>query len=154
VHAVTDRLSAQDGAYTSATRVFEIDCECLRPSCTRLLEIRPDQYVALRVEASHFAVHPEHVAPEHDRIVHELVRFVVIEDVRPGPRPPPATDVQTARRRPHEVEAERRRWLERLLDACDRIARETPDSDDRYLDTRLADLGRLRARIDAELRAA
>jgi hypothetical protein len=51
------------------------------------------------------------------------------------------------------MEAERRRWLERVIGACERVAAEVPDPNDPYLRTLLEDVEALRSRLVDELRA-
>jgi hypothetical protein len=128
-------------AAPSSTRAFRMACECRGSECVRTFEIRPEQYLSLRAEASQFAVHPDHVVAGDDSVVSEFVNFVVVEGVSAGRRRPASS----------RHDAERRWWLALLVDACDRVELEEIDASNRYLDTLVDDLAQLRARLVAEL---
>jgi hypothetical protein len=130
-----------DPAGPRSTRTFQMACECRGSGCGRTLEIRPEQYVALRAAPRRYAVHPDHVSAVDESVVREYVTFVVVEGASTGRRRPA----------PSYIEAERRRWLGLLVDACDRVSLQELDPSDRYLDTLLEDVAQLRARLLAEL---
>jgi hypothetical protein len=55
-----------------------ITCECALKSCDRLIEITTAEYREVRSEATQFAIVPEHLIGDIERIVFENDRFVVV----------------------------------------------------------------------------
>ena len=59
-------------------RLFAITCECALNSCDRLIEITTAEYQEVRSDATQFAIVPEHLIGDIERIVFENDRFVVV----------------------------------------------------------------------------
>ena len=57
---------------------IQIACECALSACGRVIAITLDEYRRLRMDARQFAVVPEHVISDIERIVNENERFVVV----------------------------------------------------------------------------
>lgn len=65
---VNERLKDLNEAFTAVTETMDLICECADTTCTGHIEMRPDEYEALRAEPTHFAVLPGHAldgASEH-----------------------------------------------------------------------------------------
>jgi len=54
-------------------------CECSQVSCTSRLEASLEEYRTVRTDPRHFIVRADHVDRDHERIVRETERFVVVE---------------------------------------------------------------------------
>lgn len=56
-------------------------CECAQRSCSRVIELTPEEYAAVRASASRFAVAPDasHTAPEIEDVVERHARYWVVE---------------------------------------------------------------------------
>jgi hypothetical protein len=53
-------------------------CECGDSSCTERIPMTHDEYEAVRLESTTFAVHPGHVIPDVETVVLETDRFSVV----------------------------------------------------------------------------
>lgn len=58
--------------------LMPIVCECGLTKCDRTIEIALDEYRAVRTDPTRFAVVPEHLIGDIERIVYENDRFVVV----------------------------------------------------------------------------
>jgi hypothetical protein len=61
------------------TETFTIACECADITCVEMLDIRPDDYDAVRAEPRHFVVLPGHIYLDVERVVRESNGYVVVE---------------------------------------------------------------------------
>ena len=77
--AVNERMSELTEAFAVATDTFVIACECADTTCIAMVEIRPDDYSALRAEPRQFAVLPGHVYPDVETVVEECDNYVIVE---------------------------------------------------------------------------
>jgi hypothetical protein len=77
--ALNERLRELNESFASLTGTFTITCECADGSCIEMVEIRPDDYLAIRAEPRHFAVLPGHVYPDVETVVRENDGYVVVE---------------------------------------------------------------------------
>lgn len=77
--AVNDRLRDLNQAVVSVTGTLTIACECANASCVEMLDIQPDDYFAVRAEPRHFAVLPDHVYLDVERVVCESDGYTVVE---------------------------------------------------------------------------
>jgi len=59
-------------------RRMTITCECALKSCDRLIEITTPEYQDVRSDATQFAIVPEHLIGDIERIVFENDRFVIV----------------------------------------------------------------------------
>jgi hypothetical protein len=76
---VNERLKELNDAFVSVTETMTIACECADTSCVEMIDVRADEYTAVRAQPCHFAVLPGHVHPDVERIVQEFERYVVVE---------------------------------------------------------------------------
>jgi hypothetical protein len=77
--AVNERLEALNEQYASLTETFTIACECADVLCVEMIDIGPDDYLAVRAEPRHFVVLPSHVRPDVETVVRESEGSVVVE---------------------------------------------------------------------------
>jgi hypothetical protein len=58
-------------------------CECANETCTKRIEMTPEDYQRLREDPTHFAVAPsmEHVLPDVESLVETHLRYWVVEKV-------------------------------------------------------------------------
>ena len=54
-------------------------CECSRPDCTSKVELSAEEYREVRERPAQFLVYPGHVDLDHERVVRQTDRFVVVE---------------------------------------------------------------------------
>ena len=54
-------------------------CECGNQDCTEPIALRLHEYEAVRAEATHFFVMPNHVIPEIEHVVARHSSYVVVE---------------------------------------------------------------------------
>lgn len=59
-------------------RIMRIVCECALATCDRVIEISLGEYRQVRSDPRRFAVVPEHVIGDIERIVYENDRFAVV----------------------------------------------------------------------------
>lgn len=59
-------------------------CECGYPTCERVVAITQEEYETLRGDPQRFAVVPEHVIEDVERVVDETDRYVIVAK-RDGP---------------------------------------------------------------------
>jgi hypothetical protein len=64
VRALDERFGARPDA-----NVMSIVCECGQADCIEHLELRPDEYEAVRAEGACFAIKPGHEEPEAEDVV-------------------------------------------------------------------------------------
>ena len=69
-------------------------CECSDRSCTRWVEMTPEEYAAIRAHPRHFLVTPSHEIPDIETVIERHERYFVIEKpedvahiVDPGTKP-------------------------------------------------------------------
>jgi hypothetical protein len=72
VKEISDGLNAQ-------LPLGEWICECADDTCTERIELTMREYEQVRVDPAHFAVAPEHVFPEVERIIEQSDRYWVVE---------------------------------------------------------------------------
>jgi hypothetical protein len=75
---VNERIEAAAKDF-AAPEYLEFVCECADVSCTRRLVLSLAEYEEVRAHAARFAVAPDHVDTELDRVVAERDRYVVVE---------------------------------------------------------------------------
>jgi hypothetical protein len=79
---VNERILELEEAFdegTAAQGLAGFVCECSQIDCTSKVEMSPDEYRSVRERPAHFLVVPGHVDPDHERIVRQTDRFVVVE---------------------------------------------------------------------------
>ncbi|HET9249262.1 MAG TPA: hypothetical protein VFP13_04885 [Actinomycetota bacterium] len=57
---------------------FDMVCECASRLCERAIDITMHEYLLLRSDPRQFAIVPEHVVGDIERIVYENDRFAVV----------------------------------------------------------------------------
>jgi hypothetical protein len=77
--AVNENMRVLNDGFAQITETFAIACECADQRCIETIEIRPEDYAAVRAEPRHFAVLPGHVYPDVERVVREADGYVVVE---------------------------------------------------------------------------
>jgi hypothetical protein len=77
--AVNEKLKELNDSFASLADRFTIACECADRSCIEMVEIRPDEYLAVRAEPRRFVVLPGHVYPDVETVVGEYDIYVVVE---------------------------------------------------------------------------
>ena len=77
--ALNEKLEELNDSFASLTDRFTIACECADRSCIEMIEIPPDEYLAVRAEPRHFAVLPDHVYPDVEVVVRGNDAYVVVE---------------------------------------------------------------------------
>jgi len=58
-------------------------CECSQPTCSRVIELKPDEYRAVRARDRQFLAFPdvEHTLPEVERVIERNERYWVVEKI-------------------------------------------------------------------------
>ena len=74
---------AHEGA--PSDRYVRMVCECGRETCDRLIAISVPEYERVRGDPRHFAVVPDHVLKDVERVVEETDRFVVVSKLEGTP---------------------------------------------------------------------
>jgi hypothetical protein len=82
--AVNEKLRALNDSVESLTGTFTIACECADTNCVDMLDIRPEEYRAIRAEPRTFAVLPGHVFPDVERVVRQSDGHLVVEKLGAG----------------------------------------------------------------------
>ena len=79
--AVVDRHAQQ--SWAESGELFEFVCECgVEGGCEGRVEMRLEEYDALRKQDDRFAVVPGHESPELETVVERHERYVVVDKVR------------------------------------------------------------------------
>ena len=58
---------------------WEFVCECANEACFERLQLRPDEYEAVRANAAHFVIAPGHEYDVVERTISQNERFAVVE---------------------------------------------------------------------------
>jgi 5-bromo-4-chloroindolyl phosphate hydrolysis protein len=77
--SVNERLEELNESFLQITERFTIACECADTSCVEIVEIRAEEYGAVRAEPRHFVVLPGHVYSDVEDVVREADGYVVVE---------------------------------------------------------------------------
>ena len=80
--AVNEKLKGVTENFRSFGGDQLVVCECADVSCVEQLELRPEEYEAVRGHPLHFVVLRDHVYPEVERIVREHDDYVIVEKER------------------------------------------------------------------------
>jgi hypothetical protein len=77
---VNERLTDLNRAFTAVTEKMDLICECADTNCTGHITMTPQEYEALRADATHFAVIPGHVQDgDLERVVENRRGYDVVE---------------------------------------------------------------------------
>jgi 5-bromo-4-chloroindolyl phosphate hydrolysis protein len=77
--AVNEKLEAVNEAFERVTETFTIACECADINCVEMLDIRPEDYDAVRAEPRHFVVLRGHIYLDVERVIRESDGYAVVE---------------------------------------------------------------------------
>jgi hypothetical protein len=80
---VNERIEDAQGWVTPDLGIRMV-CECGQESCNSLIEITVPEYERVRADPLQFAVVPDHVNPEVERVIYQTDRFVVVVKVEPS----------------------------------------------------------------------
>ena len=97
--AVNERVETVAGQF-AATAPLSFICECAYTDCGRHIELTREEYEAIRANATHFFVLPDHVFPEVEAVLEDRGAYVVVEKLGIGGRVAAAGDL-----RPPETDA-------------------------------------------------
>lgn len=64
----------------------EYACECGHGACASLIYLTHDEYEGVRLDATHFAIAPDHENPEFEAVLSQNDRFAVVEKLLEMPR--------------------------------------------------------------------
>ncbi len=77
--AVNEKLRELNAALESVGETFVVACECADTSCLEMVEIAPQEYIAVRESPRRFVVLAGHIYPDVERVVDEGAQYVVVE---------------------------------------------------------------------------
>lgn len=77
--AVNEKMLELNEVFGPLVGTFAIACECSRMDCVALMEIPPDAYRAVRESPRTFAVCPDHVEEDVERVVSTHDGYAVVE---------------------------------------------------------------------------
>ena len=77
VNEVEEDLSAR--GVVEAEEVGEYFCECGLDDCTEKIRMTREEYEAVRASPIRFAIKPEHLVADVERVISQNERFAVIE---------------------------------------------------------------------------
>jgi 5-bromo-4-chloroindolyl phosphate hydrolysis protein len=79
--AVNEKMATLNEAFAQAAGTFAVACECADTSCVEMIEVAPEDYLAIRAEPRRFVVRNGHTYPDLEVVVHESPAYVVVEKV-------------------------------------------------------------------------
>jgi 5-bromo-4-chloroindolyl phosphate hydrolysis protein len=77
--AVNRKLEEINREFEVMTETFTIACECADVGCLEMIDIRADEYEAVRAKPRHFVVAPGHIYPDVEKVVRESNGYAVVE---------------------------------------------------------------------------
>ena len=77
--AVNEKMLELNEIFGAIAGTFSIACECARMDCVALMEIPPDAYRVVRQSPRTFAVCPDHVEADVERVVSTHDGYAVVE---------------------------------------------------------------------------
>lgn len=85
--SVNEEVRALDERFGARTEpnVMSIVCECGSADCVDQLELRREEYEAVRAEGAHFAIKPGHEIPDTEEVVAQHDRYSVVKKHEDGP---------------------------------------------------------------------
>jgi hypothetical protein len=81
---VNERLEGLAQAFQFVTEMSSFACECADLACTAMMDLRLDEYQAIRSRPNQFAVLPGHVYTEVEDVLAEHDRYVVVAKIGVG----------------------------------------------------------------------
>lgn len=80
--SLNEKMGELNKTFESMTETFAIACECADTNCIDMINIRPDDYFAVRSVPRHFVVRAGHVYPDVEVVVRESDDdYVVVEKI-------------------------------------------------------------------------
>ncbi len=80
--SLNEKLGELNKTFESMTETFVIACECADTNCIEMIDIRPDDYFAVRSVPRHFVVRAGHVYSDVEVVVRESEHnYVVVEKI-------------------------------------------------------------------------
>ena len=76
---LNESIAAWAESHALPAETVEFYCECGALQCFERLAVTPDQYKAAHTDSMRFAVLPEYVNPEVERVVEEHGDYVVVK---------------------------------------------------------------------------
>jgi hypothetical protein len=76
---VNERVEEVNKAFESILTDADFFCECADVECMEKIRMALPEYEALRAVSTHFAVKPEHIDPQTERVVEERIGYIVVE---------------------------------------------------------------------------
>jgi hypothetical protein len=91
VNEVTTRARNEGAGRANGVRDLlrdrgEYACECGHGTCASLIYLTREEYEGVRLDATHFAIAPDHENPEFETVVAQNDRFAVVEKLLEMPR--------------------------------------------------------------------
>jgi 5-bromo-4-chloroindolyl phosphate hydrolysis protein len=77
--AVNKKLEAINREFEEVTETFTIACECADVNCVQMIDIRGEEYEAVRAKPRHFVVVSGHVYSDVEKVVRESDGYAVVE---------------------------------------------------------------------------
>jgi hypothetical protein len=78
---VNERVGAVAASWYAPSEPLEFVCECSQEECSAHIHLLVSEYGELRSSPHWFALVPDHIVPEIERLVRELGDAVVVEKV-------------------------------------------------------------------------
>jgi hypothetical protein len=75
---VNERLEDVNESFQLVTDDAEFVCECASIDCAERIHMTLSKYEAVRRDATHFLVKPDHILPEEERVVERHPEFIVV----------------------------------------------------------------------------
>ena len=79
--SINERIESLNEAFEHLTQTATIACECADTSCVEMIDVRPEEYEAVRGNPRHFVVRPGHVYPDVETVVDEAEAYVIVEKI-------------------------------------------------------------------------
>jgi hypothetical protein len=100
---INERVRDLNASFSPLTPMGEWVCECAETSCTEHLELRADEYEAVRKNPTCFIVAPsdEHVLEEVEEVVERAERYWVVAKIGRGGEVARRTDPRSTGPLPH-----------------------------------------------------
>jgi hypothetical protein len=76
--SVNEQIDGLTRTLTTATETMSVVCECGTRSCTERLPVRPQDYGAVREDATLFVVKPGHDFPETETVVEKRDAYWIL----------------------------------------------------------------------------
>ena len=99
---INERLEGLAETFQHLSKTSSFACECAHLGCTAMVNLRPDEYEAVRSHPNRFAVLPSHVYLDVEEVVAENDRYVIVAKLGVGAEIAETTYRRGGRGRRHE----------------------------------------------------